>query len=429
MASSVIGGAALGMSGFGKAAFQFGAHSLSGGALSAAQGGNFWSGAAAGGFSSGVGSGIDAIGGGATAQWLGGGLSGGVGSSLAGGNFWQGAGQGLITAGLNHAAHTGIEALQHDPPSMSAGDPLMDKLLSNSPAVDLFGSGLTGSGALTGYAASGLSLGASLGIQSNFRSLKSYNLYRSNGTLNGNGTVSGRRFMRVAGALNRVATGLTWAGGLYDGYQGITTGQSGYLNRGVFSTMAAYVPVIGWGASYLISRSDVSHWNWTPREYKRDWSKTCFIRGTEILMSDGSIKKIELIEEGDKILSVNISSMNIEEDIVVIVPDHEEKYNQIYMKYSNGVENNCSAHHPFYVKDKGWCVYDVEMAEKDLLFKVHKLEKGDIVFSYEKGNLQEVTITEIIDMKRSVPMYNIKYVKKNNTFFANGVLVHNRFEN
>jgi len=109
--SAGIGGvasnmAANGASKFGVAAFQFGAHSASGGLMSAAQGGNFWHGAAAGGFSSGVGSGIDALGGGATAQWLGGGLSGGVGSSIAGGSFWDGARQGLITGGLNHAAHS-----------------------------------------------------------------------------------------------------------------------------------------------------------------------------------------------------------------------------------------------------------------------------------------------------------------------------------
>ncbi|MEE9372817.1 MAG: RHS repeat-associated core domain-containing protein, partial [Saprospiraceae bacterium] len=110
--SSGIGGVASGIgNGFERAAFQFGAHAISGGGLSAAQGGSFWSGAAAGGFSSGVGSGIGALGGGGFEQWLGGGLSGGVGSSLAGGSFLQGAGQGLITGGLNHAAHSITESL------------------------------------------------------------------------------------------------------------------------------------------------------------------------------------------------------------------------------------------------------------------------------------------------------------------------------
>jgi len=110
--SSVIGGAAsqLGVaSAYGGAGwsagavtgFQAGAHAITGGALSAAQGGNFWSGAASGAFSSLTGS---AIGDNSLGQWVGGGLSGGVGSAIAGGDFWQGVGQGLITGGLNHAA-------------------------------------------------------------------------------------------------------------------------------------------------------------------------------------------------------------------------------------------------------------------------------------------------------------------------------------
>lgn len=97
--------AGAGVSNLGVAGFQAGAHALTGGALSAAQGGNFWHGAAAGAFSSAVGSGIGALGLSDGWQILGGTLSGGVGSVIAGGNFLQGAIQGAITSGLNHAAH------------------------------------------------------------------------------------------------------------------------------------------------------------------------------------------------------------------------------------------------------------------------------------------------------------------------------------
>ena len=108
--SSGIGGiaqsmAANGVSQLGVAGFQAGAHALSGGFLSAAQGGNFWHGAAAGGLSSGIGSGIGALGGGDLAQIAGGTLAGGLGAKIAGGKFWHGAVQGAITSGLNHAAH------------------------------------------------------------------------------------------------------------------------------------------------------------------------------------------------------------------------------------------------------------------------------------------------------------------------------------
>jgi len=102
-----IGQAAAGMSGLGKAAFQMGAHGLSGGMMSAAQGGSFGSGFLSGALSSGMSSGAHALGAGNAAMIGFGGLSGGIGSSIAGGSFWKGVGQGLITSGLNHAAHSG----------------------------------------------------------------------------------------------------------------------------------------------------------------------------------------------------------------------------------------------------------------------------------------------------------------------------------
>ncbi len=95
----------------GVAGFQAGAHAVTSGVAAVAQGGNFWQGAASGGFSSIVGSGISAFGGGAGAQWIGGGLSGGFGSYIAGGNFWSGVGQGLIVGGLNHAMQHAVSLL------------------------------------------------------------------------------------------------------------------------------------------------------------------------------------------------------------------------------------------------------------------------------------------------------------------------------
>jgi len=102
-----IGQAAVGMSGLGKAAFQMGAHGLTGGGMSAAQGGGFGSGLLSGALSSGLSSGAGALGVGNTGMIGVGGLSGGIGSSIAGGSFWMGARQGLLTSGLNHAAHSG----------------------------------------------------------------------------------------------------------------------------------------------------------------------------------------------------------------------------------------------------------------------------------------------------------------------------------
>jgi RHS repeat-associated protein len=133
--------AGAGASNLGVAGFQAGAHALTGGALSAAQGGNFWHGAAAGAFSSAVGSGIGALGLGDGWQILGGTLSGGFGSVIAGGNFLQGALQGAITSGLNHAAHnlfSGGPPYEYNGVEYNSKSELYTAILINT-AADQFG--------------------------------------------------------------------------------------------------------------------------------------------------------------------------------------------------------------------------------------------------------------------------------------------------
>jgi hypothetical protein len=91
---------------FGHELLRAGAHGLTQGGISAAQGSNFWQGALSGAKGSGISSGIDALGGSAGHQILGGGLSGGIGSDISGGNFWQGFEQGIAVGAFNHALHS-----------------------------------------------------------------------------------------------------------------------------------------------------------------------------------------------------------------------------------------------------------------------------------------------------------------------------------
>ncbi len=82
---------------------QAGAHGLSGGIQSWAQGGSFRSGFFSGGVSSGVGS--LTSGWSSEAQLFSGAAAGGLASLAGGGNFWDGVKTGAITVGLNHLAH------------------------------------------------------------------------------------------------------------------------------------------------------------------------------------------------------------------------------------------------------------------------------------------------------------------------------------
>jgi hypothetical protein len=108
-----VGNAAGGLFGakatLGKALFQMGAHGLTQGGISAAQGGNFWQSALSSGISSGIGSGIDGLGGSVGYQILGGGVSGGISSVISGGNFWKGFQVGISVAAFNHALHKLVE--------------------------------------------------------------------------------------------------------------------------------------------------------------------------------------------------------------------------------------------------------------------------------------------------------------------------------
>ena len=153
---------------------------------------------------------------------------------------------------------------------------------------------------------------------------------------------------------------------------------------------------------------------------------SCFVKGTQVIMSNGLSKNIEDIEIGDQILSVDIKRMTIEIDTVVDIPNTVQEYKEIKAKFSNGVVSFFSPAHPYWVKDKGWSAFDLEEAKKELEFSVKKLKIGDIVLYYNGMELIEVKIKELHPTGRRVEMYNVEYVKNNHSFFANGILVHNK---
>lgn len=210
------------------------------------------------------------------------------------------------------------------------------------------------------------------------------------------------------------------------------------VERGIADSAATFAMMYGgpWGMALGITYHGLMWANdngylhpvdFTKLDEGRNWGNTCFVAGTKILLNNGEEKNIEDVRVGDSILSVNMNTMKVEKDVVVLIPLTQEKYTKIRITSENGIENIASPHHPFYVKGKGWAVYDVKMAEKDLNFKVSNLEVGDVIYYYEKNKLKETKITKLVDEKEKVKMYNLKYVKKNNTFFANGILVHNRY--
>lgn len=160
-------------------------------------------------------------------------------------------------------------------------------------------------------------------------------------------------------------------------------------------------------------------------EYVREQGKKCFVRGTKVLMSDLSEKNIENIKIGDKILGVNMNNFKFEEDKVINVTKFKSK-KIIKMVLSNSNTIEFTNDHPFWVVGKGWSVFNVQVAKTRLEFEVNQMEEKDYILIYDNGKLLPLQIIELYDTKEFKAVYNLDNVEKNNTFFANKVLVHNR---
>ena len=150
----------------------------------------------------------------------------------------------------------------------------------------------------------------------------------------------------------------------------------------------------------------------------------CFAKGTEISMADGSIKEIQDIEIGDSVLSYNLSSTTIEPDEVLELHTGFNN-NMMEMTFSDGTIIHSTFDHPYRVKHKGWCSIKPDMTN-DILTNIKdakQLEVGDICFLMKDGKITEVAFISSKSIPDFQTTYTIKKLKKNNTFFAEGVMV------
>ena len=119
--------------------------------------------------------------------------------------------------------------------------------------------------------------------------------------------------------------------------------------------------------------------------------KDCFVAKTKILMSTETLKNIEDIEVGDIVKSWNEITNKVENSKVVklIQPVHDDK---LIIRFSNGVVNENTFDHPYYVKDKGWCSYSPNLTKERYDINTESLEIGDVCYFNNNGELEEVEI-------------------------------------
>ena len=144
-----------------------------------------------------------------------------------------------------------------------------------------------------------------------------------------------------------------------------------------------------------------------------------FIAGTII-----DNKNIEDIEIGDIVQSWNEQTNKIGTSKVVklIQPIYDD---MIVIRFSNDVVNENTFDHPFYVKGKGWCSHSPDLTKKRYDIDSELLEVGDICYFNNGEELEEVEISSIKENWGEVQTY-IFELDNNYTFFANGILTHNK---
>lgn len=147
---------------------------------------------------------------------------------------------------------------------------------------------------------------------------------------------------------------------------------------------------------------------------------SCFIAGTKVLMSDGSMKNIEDIKVGESVKGMS-------SDNVVLELDHTILANR--RLYSiNGGNYFVTAEHPFMTKD-GWKSINPKatLKENHIAFSeedsIGMLDVGDILIT--SGDEIEIESISLKSGDPQMPLYNFA-LSGDHTYSADGYLVHNK---
>jgi hypothetical protein len=139
----------------------------------------------------------------------------------------------------------------------------------------------------------------------------------------------------------------------------------------------------------------------------------CFTADTKILMADGSQKRIAEVQEGDVVMGEGGSFNTVEKAASY------DKIDSIY-KINDG-DYFVTGGHPFKTTD-GWkAMRPTATSDSHRDLNVTELHVGDQIITREGTE----TVFAITFMEMPVTVYNLA-VDGNDTFFANGYLVHNK---
>jgi len=154
----------------------------------------------------------------------------------------------------------------------------------------------------------------------------------------------------------------------------------------------------------------------------------CFVADTLVTMADGTFKPIQDILLGDIVLSWNFETSELEKDEVleVVSPYHDDIVAIEFIdRNSDRTINFNTFDHPYYVKNKGLCSYNPDLTRIKYGIIAEQLTPGDECYKYSNGELSTVIFRSAIERMGNVKTYNIKTLRNNRSYFANGILVDN----
>jgi len=149
----------------------------------------------------------------------------------------------------------------------------------------------------------------------------------------------------------------------------------------------------------------------------------CFVADTQITMKDGTFKPIQDVKVGDVITSMkNDGSIAPGEVLEITTP----VVDTIAVYKIGNIVLECTPDHPVYIDNKGWCSLDPHATKQNHNLDVSVVTVNDCVVLEDIDNSTTNTIQHIEIKQQETQTYNLSSVKDYHTYFANGVLVHNK---
>ncbi len=149
----------------------------------------------------------------------------------------------------------------------------------------------------------------------------------------------------------------------------------------------------------------------------------CLAPGTEILMADMRLKKIEDIKPGDEVAFYDRAAAKLDKSTVgrVCSPVHDGMVEYIL---ESGRSVVATADHPFLVEGKGWSSYAPEKTGRYKgMADTKKIAAGDRFVVVDSDNKISVSVLkEIRVINDSIRTYTISKLGKGDNFIANGMV-------